>query len=183
LIAGTGLPILWLSFHPQQDEAAMASKVNPIPQGYHTITPSLIVRDASRAIDFYKKAFGAEERMRMPGPGGRIMHAELRIGDSTIMLADEMPEMSTRSPKALGGSPVGFYVYVENVDAAFKRAVDAGGKAAMPLADMFWGDRIGKVEDPFGHGWTLAQHVKDVTPDEIKRGQEAFLKQMQMQPA
>src|SRR5437667_7972997 len=114
--------------------------VKAIPEGYSTITPSIIVRDARKAIDFYKMAFGAEEIMSMPGPGGKIMHAEIRIGNSRVMLADDMPEFGCKSPQALGGSPVSFYVYVENVDAAWKRAVDAGAKAGMPLSDMFWGD-------------------------------------------
>jgi len=157
----------------------MAAKVKANPKGYHTITPNIVIRDAARAIDFYKKAFGAEETMRMPGPGGKVMHAELKIGDSIVMLADEMPEMGSKSPKAYGGSPVNFYVYLGNVDAAWKRAVDAGAKVVMPLADMFWGDRTGRLEDPFGHSWSLAEHIKDVTPEEIKKGQEAFFKQMQ----
>lgn len=157
----------------------MAGKVKSIPDGYHTITPNIVVQEASRAIDFYKKAFGAEEIMRMPGPGGKIMHAELRIGDSRLMLCDEMPEMGSKSPKTLGGSPGGFYVYVENVDAAWKRALDAGAKPKMPLEDMFWGDRAGWVEDPFGHTWTLAQHVADLTPEEIQKGQQEFFARMQ----
>jgi PhnB protein len=157
----------------------MAPKVNPIPQGYHTVTPSLVVREAARALEFYQKAFGAEETLRMPGPGGSIMHAEFRIGDSVLMLMDEMPNMESKSPQALGGTPVGFYVYVENVDAAWKRAVDAGAKQVVPLQDMFWGDRMGCVEDPFGHKWNLAQHVGDPTPEEIQRGQEAFLSKFQ----
>ena len=156
----------------------MQNKVKPIPEGYHTVTASLIFAAADKAIDFYKKAFGAEEVMRMPGPGGRVMHAELRIGDSRIMLADEMPDMGCKAPGAYGGSPVAFYVYVENADAAFKRAVDAGAKARMPLMDMFWGDRCGNVEDPFGYRWNIAQHVKDMTPEEMKKGQEAWFAQM-----
>ncbi len=157
----------------------MATKVNAVPKGYHTITPNLAVRDAARAIDFYKKALGAEELVRMPGPDGKVMHAELKIGDSIVMLAEEMPEMGSKSPKAYGGSPVGFYLYVENVDAAWKRAVDAGAKVIMPLADMFWGDRTGRLEDPFGHSWSPAQHIKDPTPEEIKKGQDAFFAHMQ----
>ena len=156
----------------------MAKKVKAIPDGYHTVTPNLTVRQAAKAIDFYKKAFGAEELVRMPGPGGSIMHAELRIGNSPVMLADEMPDMNCKAPTALGGSPVGFYVYVEDVDAAWKRAIDAGAKPKMPVADMFWGDRVGALEDPFGHKWSLAQHVKDLTPAEMKQGQEAFFAKM-----
>ena len=157
----------------------MAAKVDAVPQGYHTITPSLTVGDAPKAIDFYKRAFGAEERFRMPGPDGKIMHAELKIGDSSIMLADEMPEMGGKSPAAYGGTSVAFYLYVQDVDAFWKRAVAAGARITMPLADMFWGDRMGKLEDPFGHAWTPAQHVKDLTPEEIQKGQDAFFAQMQ----
>ncbi len=157
----------------------MPKQVKAIPEGYHTITPSIVVREAAKAIDFYKRAFGAEEKMRMPGPGGMIMHAELEIGDSAIMLTDEMPQMDSKSPKAYGGSPVGFYVYVQDVNAAWQRAVDAGAKPVMPLADMFWGDRMGRLEDPFGHSWSLAQHIKDLTPDEMRKGQEAFFARMQ----
>ena len=147
---------------------------------YHTVTPHLIVRDAAKAIDFYKKAFGAEELMRMPGPDGSIMHAEIRVGDSNVMLGDENPGMGCKSPATLGGSPVSFYVYVKDVDAAWKRAVDAAGIKCqcMALADMFWGDRTGQLEDPFGHHWSLSQHVKDLAPGEIKKGQETFFAQM-----
>ena len=159
----------------------MAPKVNPIPQGYHTITPSLVVQGGAKALEFYQKAFGAEETLRMPGPGGTIMHAEFRIGDSVLMLMDEMPDMGSKSPKALGGTSVGFYVYVENVDAAWKRAVDAGAKQVMPLQDMFWGDRTGCVEDPFGHKWNLATRKENLTPEEIKKRAGAFLAQMALQ--
>lgn len=155
----------------------MAKKVKAIPRGYHTVTPSLVIHGAAEAIAFYKKAFAAKQIMRMPGPGGSIMHAELRFGDSTIMLADEMPGMGSKSPATLGGSPVGFYVYVENLDATWKRAVAAGAKILMPLTEMFWGDRMGHLEDPFGHSWSLASHVKDLTPAEIKKAQKAFLAQ------
>jgi PhnB protein len=159
-------------------EASMA-KVNAIPKGYHTVTPSVIVDDGARAIDFYKKAFGAQELMRMPGPDGRIMHAEIQIGDSRVMLSDEMPDMDVRSPKAYDGTPVGFYLYIDNVDEAWRRAVGAGAKEVSPLTDMFWGDRTGSLQDPFGHRWNLAQHVADLTPEEIQKGQEAFFAQMQ----
>jgi PhnB protein len=157
----------------------MAMKVKAVPEGYHTITPNLVVQDAPKAIDFYKKAFGAEELVRMPGPDGKVIHAEIKIGDSIVMLAEEMPDMGTRSPKAYGGSSVGFYFYVENVDALWKRAVEAGAKPIMPLMDMFWGDRTGRLEDPFGHSWSPAQHTRDLTPEEIKKGQDAFFAQMQ----
>jgi uncharacterized glyoxalase superfamily protein PhnB len=157
----------------------MATKAQAIPQGYHTVTPSLVVAGAAKALDFYKKALEAEELMRFPGPDGSIMHAEIRIGDSRIMLGDEMPEHGGRGPKSYGGTPVAFFVYRENVDAAWKRAVDAGGKEIMPLADQFWGDRAGCFEDPFGHRWWLAQHVQDLTPDELKKAAESFFAQPQ----
>jgi PhnB protein len=157
----------------------MATKAQAIPKGYHTVTPSLFVVGAAKAIDFYKKALGAEEVMRFPAPDGTIMHAELRIGDSIIMLADEMPDQGGRGPKSIGGTPVSFFVYRENVDAAWKRAVDAGGKPIVPLADQFWGDRTGCLEDPFGHQWWLAQHIQDLTPEELRKNAEAFFSQMQ----
>ena len=157
----------------------MAKKAQAIPKGYHTVTPSLVVAGAAEAIDFYKKALGAEEIMRFPAPDGTIMHAELRIGDSVIMLGEEMPEQGGRSPKSYGGTPVSFFVYQENVDAAWTRAVGAGAKPIMPLADQFWGDRSGCVEDPFGHQWWLAQHIEDLTPEEMQKRAEAFFSQMQ----
>ena len=157
----------------------MAKAAQAVPRGYHTVTPSIVVAGATKAIDFYKKALGAEEVMRFPGPGGTIMHAEIRVGDSVVMLADEMPEQGGRSPKSYGGTPVSFFVYKDNVDAAWKRAVDAGAKEIMPLQDMFWGDRTGCLEEPFGHRWWLAQHVQDLTPEEIQRNAEAFFSQMQ----
>jgi PhnB protein len=157
----------------------MAKAAQAVPRGYHTVTPSIVVAGATKAIDFYKKALGAEEVMRFPGPGGTIMHAEIRVGDSVVMLADEMPEQGGRSPKSYGGTPVSFFVYKDNVDAAWKRAVDAGAKEIMPLQDMFWGDRTGCLEDPFGHRWWLAQHVQDLTPEEIQRNAEVFFSQMQ----
>jgi PhnB protein len=155
----------------------MANKAQAIPKGYHTVTPSLFVVGAAKAIEFYKKALGAEELMRFPGPDGAIMHAEIKIGDSIIMLADEMPEQGGRSPKSIGGTPVSFFVYRENVDAEWKRALDAGAKVLVPLADQFWGDRTGCLEDPFGHQWWLAQHLQDLTPEELQRNAEAFFAQ------
>src|SRR2546425_813172 len=141
-----------------------------IPQGFHTVTPSLVVRSAAEAIEFYKRAFGAQELMRMPGPGGKgIMHAEIKIGDSIIFLSDEFPGMGCRSPQTLGGSTGALNLYLEDVDAAFQRAVNAGAKPSMPLADMFWGDRYGKVTDPYGHEWGLATHKEDVAPEERRR--------------
>jgi len=157
----------------------MAQKAQAVPKGYHTVTPHLYVAGAAKAIDFYKKALGAEEIMRFPGPDGTIMHAELRIGDSVIMLGEEMPDQGGRGPKSIGGTPVSLYVYGENVDAAWKRAVDAGAKPIMPLADQFWGDRTGCLEDPFGHQWWLGEHLQDLTPEEMQKNAEAYFSQMQ----
>lgn len=140
----------------------------PIPDGFHTLTPHLAVKNAAAAIDFYKKAFGAEEVMRMPGPDGKsVMHAELQIGSSRLMLNDEFPEHGVVSPQALGNTPATMHLYVENADAVFKQAVDAGATAAMPVQDMFWGDRYGMVVDPYGHKWAIATHTEDLTPDQI----------------
>jgi uncharacterized glyoxalase superfamily protein PhnB len=153
--------------------------VRAIPQGYHTVTPAITVRGAAEAIEFYKKAFGAVEESRFPGPDGRsIMHAEIRIGDSPIMLGDEHPTMGCKAPPSLGNTTGSLTIYVEDVDAVFRQAVDAGAQVQMPPADMFWGDRYAKVTDPFGHTWGLATHVEDVTPQEcVRRGQE-FMAQM-----
>ena len=145
------------------------AKVNPIPTGYHSVTPYLIFKDAAKALDFYKNAFGATEVMRFPGPGGRIMHAELKIGDSHIMLADEFPEMGAVSPETVGGTPVSFVIYVENVDDRFRKAVAAGAKEKRAVADQFYGDRSGTLVDPFGHIWSISTHVEDVSLDEMKR--------------
>ena len=147
----------------------MTSKVKPIPQGYHTATPYLIVNDGARAIEFYKKAFGATELFRMAGPDGKIGHAEIKIGDSPIMLADEVPAMGHRSPQSLGGSPVSILLYVEDVDAVFNQAVAAGAKVARPVADQFYGDRTGGVTDPFGHAWYIATHKEDVSSEELQK--------------
>lgn len=147
----------------------MTSKVKPIPEGYHTVTPYLIVKDGARAIEFYKKAFGAKELMRMAGPDGKIGHAEIKIGDSPIMLADENPKMGARSPQSLGGSPVSILLYVEDVDTVFNQAVAAGGKVERPIADQFYGDRTGGLTDPFGHIWYISTHKEDVSPDEMKK--------------
>jgi uncharacterized glyoxalase superfamily protein PhnB len=154
----------------------MPKNVNPIPEGYHTATPGLCVRGAASAIEFYKKAFNATELMRMPGPEGKVMHAEIKIGDSVIFISDEFPDMpnSCRSPQTLKGSTAALYLYVENVDAQFAQAVKAGAKVNMPLTDMFWGDRYGQVQDPFGHIWALATHTEDLTPEQIKKRQEEF---------
>ena len=149
--------------------------VKPIPEGYHSVTPYLAVDDASAAIEFYTRAFGARERVRMPAPEGKIAHAELEIGDSLVMLSDPFPHAQARPPKELGGTSSGVFLYVEDVDAAFEQAVDAGATVTMPLEDMFWGDRFGSVTDPFGHHWSLATHKEDLTEEEIaERGQAAM---------
>lgn len=153
--------------------------VKPIPDGYHTATPYLIVKDGAAAIDFYKKAFGAEELMRMAGPDGAIMHAEIKIGDSPIMLGQECPAWGAKSPETLGGSAVGLCLYVEDVDARFKQAVGAGAKAMRPVIDQFYGDRSGTVVDPFGHQWTIATHKEDLTAEQIHERFEAFMKKQQ----
>ena len=151
--------------------------VKPIPEGYHAVTPYLVIKGATAAIDYYKKVFGATERMRMDAPGGTVGHAELVIGDSTIMLADEFPDMGFRSPKTLGGSPVSLVLYVADVDTVFKRAVGAGAKELRPVADQFYGDRMGTLEDPFGHVWSVATHTEDVSPDEMQRRAAEYAKQ------
>jgi len=156
----------------------MPREVKPIPEGYHTVTPYLTVNDATRAIDFYKRAFGAQETVRMQGPAGKIGHAELKIGDSIVMLADEMPGSGSRSPQSLGGSTVNIFLYVKDVDAAFRQAINAGAKAETQPADMFWGDRYGKLSDPFGHSWSLATHKEDVAPDELQRRAKAAVPAM-----
>ena len=153
----------------------MAS-VKPIPPGYTTVTPSITFSDTPKAIEFYKKALGATERSRIPGPDGKIMHAEIQVGNSIIMMNDEV--MGQRSAKSIGGTPISFYLYVEDTDAAFKKALAAGGKEVAPITDMFWGDRMGAFEDPFGIHWTIATRVKEVSRDEMVRGQEEFMKQM-----
>ena len=155
----------------------MTDKVKAIPDGFHTVTPHLIVRDAARAIEFYKNAFGAESLRISPGPGGKILHASLKIGDSIIMLNDEFPEWGALSPLSSGGSGVSLHIYLDNVDAAFARAVAAGAIVKMPLMDQFWGDRYGQVMDPFGHKWSLGTHNRDMTEEEMRLEQEkAFSK-------
>ena len=150
--------------------------VKPIPEGYHTATPYLVVKGAAKALDFYKQAFGAKEILRFPGPDGKIGHAEIKIGDSHIMLADEFPEMDARSPETIGGSPVGIMLYVEDVDSRFRQAVAAGGKVVKPLQDQFYGDRSGTITDPFGHKWTIATHKEDVSSAEMQKRMEALMK-------
>ena len=148
--------------------------VKPIPEGYNSVNAYLAVDDAEKAIEFYARAFGAKERGRMPGPEGKIAHAELQIGDSVVMLSDPMPQSDVKSPKELGGTSASLMLYVENVDEFVQQAVDAGATITMPVEDQFWGDRFGKVTDPFGHDWSIATHVEDVSPEEMaKRGQEA----------
>ena len=153
----------------------MGSSVKPVPDGYHTATPYLVVRGGARAIDFYKKAFGAQERFRFSrGDGGGVAHAELAIGDSYLMLADESPETGTRSPESLGGTPASIFLYVEDVDDVFRKAVAAGAKPTLTPQQMFWGDRYAKISDPFGHHWQIATHVEDVPPDEMERRMAAL---------
>ncbi len=143
--------------------------VKPIPDGYHTVTPYLIISGAARALEYYKEAFGASELLRMADKSGRIGHAEIRIGDSVIMLADEHPEMGHRAPRALGGTAVSILLYVPDVDRVFARAINAGGTERRPVADQFYGDRMGTLEDPFGHVWTIGTHIEDVTEEEVIR--------------
>jgi PhnB protein len=152
--------------------------VKPIPEGYRSITPYLAVDDAADAIDYYTKAFGAKERGRMEAPGGKIGHAELEIGDSLIMLSDALPQFSTRPPNELGGTSMSIFLYVEDADAVVKQAVDAGGTATMEVADQFWGDRFGIVQDPFGHLWSVATHVEDVPPEEMAERAKAAMAAM-----
>ncbi len=154
----------------------MAGEVQKIPDGFHSLTPHIVVSDAAKAIDFYKQAFGAEEVMRAPDPSGdRLMHAEVRIGDSTLMMTDTYPEYGAKNPQDLGGSPIALHFYCEDVDAMVAQAVAAGAEIQMPAADMFWGDRYARVSDPFGHTWAIACHIRDVTLEEMAAGaKEAF---------
>jgi PhnB protein len=147
----------------------MTDRVKPIPEGYHTATPYLIVNGAARAIEFYSKAFAASETLRMAQPDGKIGHAEIKIGDSTIMLADEFPQMGARSPQSIGGSPVSILLYVEDVDRVVGQAVAAGAKVSRPVEDKFYGDRMGGLTDPFGHQWYVATHIEDVSPEEMRK--------------
>ena len=158
----------------------MAKKARPVPKGSRTVTPFLVVHDATQAIEFYKKAFGGEEIRRSPGPGGKLMHAEVKIGDSIVCLSDEFPEMGgpSASPKTLGKATGSLYLYVKDADQVFQQAVDAGATVVMPLMDAFWGDRYGMVCDPFGHLWAIATHKQDLTPEEAEKAREAALAQM-----
>ncbi len=157
----------------------MSEKVKAIPEGFRSVNPYLCVSDAARAIEFYKEAFGATERMRMEAPGGKIGHAEIQIGDSIIMLADEMPEMNFRSPQTLGGPTSHFMMYVEDVDARVEQAVKAGATLKKPVKDEFYGDRSGSVEDPFGHQWYISTHMEDVSREEMERRVAAYIEQAQ----
>jgi uncharacterized glyoxalase superfamily protein PhnB len=162
----------------------MSTATQPVPHGYHTVTPHLILDDAAAAIEFYKRAFGAEETVRMPGPDGKIAHAEIRVGDSAIMLSDERPQMPGqpgvyKSPKTAGFATAALFLYVADADAVYERAVQAGCTSRQPPQDMFWGDRYGTVIDPFGHTWALATHTEDLTPDEIAERQRDFMVKMQ----
>lgn len=155
----------------------MAS-VRPIPEGFHTVTPSLFVRNGVEAIEFYKRALGAQERMRMTTPDGKISHVELQIGNSIVFLTEEMPGMPGKSPQSVGAYTSAFYVYLEDVDSAFNKAIAAGGKSVMPVADMFWGDRMGQFTDPYGYAWNLSTHVKDLSQREVEEGAKRFFAQM-----
>src|SRR5215469_17304691 len=150
------------------------STPKPIPEGMHTVTPSLKIRDAAKAIEFYKEAFGATERGRFDSPSGGIMHAEITIGDSVVMLGEEMPEMGAKGPHLLGGTPVRLHIYTADVDSLFARATKAGASVLMPVADQFWGDRYGVLADPFGHEWSIATHTKDLSMDEMRKAAESL---------
>ncbi len=156
---------------------AKPKKAQPIPAGYHTVTPYLVCNGAAQAIDFYKKAFAAKELLRMPGPDGKLMHAEIKIGDSHVMLGDEVPQMGATSPATLKGTAVHLFIYSKNVDKAYAQATGAGATGVMPPADMFWGDRYCKLQDPFGHCWSIATHIEDMTPKEMNRRGAEFMVQ------
>lgn len=164
-----------------QKKKKAAKKVSPIPKAFHAVTPGLAVRDAAQAIEFYKRAFGAKEKGRMPGPDGKLMHADIVIGDSHIMMGEENVAMGNPSPLSLNGSPVSLYVYVKDADKVFNQAVKEGASVAMPMMDQFWGDRAGMVTDPYGHKWWLATHKRDLTPAQMKKAAEEFFASMQKQ--
>lgn len=161
---------------------AKTAKVRPVPEGFHTLTPHLVVRDAPKAIEFYKKAFNAGVIGVHYTPDGKVMHASLKIGDSILMLNDEFPGMGSRSPQSISGSPVVINIYVKDVDQLFNQAVSAGATVTMPLADQFWGDRYGQVKDPFGHSWSLASHKEDVSAQELERRGKAIFEEMAKAP-
>jgi PhnB protein len=162
-------------------KASPKKKVSPIPKGSHTVTPGLAVRNADQAIEFYKKAFGAKEKMRMPGPDGKIMHADIMIGDSHIMLGEENLQMNHPSPLSLNGSPIGLYVYFRDADKVFSQALKAGATEAMPIIDQFWGDRAGMITDPFGHKWWIATHKRDLSAKQAKKAAEEWFAQQAKQ--
>ena len=153
----------------------------PIPEGFHTVTPSLVVSNAKEAIEFYKKAFDAKEIYQMPAPDGKIMHAMIQIGDSFVMMSDEFPAMGAKSPTSIGGTAVTHHLYVEDADKTFNQAVEAGAKVTMPIMDAFWGDRFGTITDPYGHSWAIATHQKDLSPEEMKKAGEEFCANMAQQ--
>jgi PhnB protein len=166
----------------QTQEPSMPQPVKSIPEGMHSLTPHLTIRNAAQAIEFYKKAFGAQELTRMTGPDGKsVWHAALRIGDSTLLMAEESVSMGNKSPLSLGGTPFNIQLYVEDANAAFQRAVSAGATVKMPLMDMFWGDRYGQVMDPFGFMWAISQRIKDMTPEELRKASEEAAKQFAQQ--
>ncbi len=168
---------------PAKSAKKSAKKVAPVPAGYYTLTPYLVCRGAAKAIEFYKKAFDAKERLRMLGPDGSIAHAELKIGNSIVMMGDENPAMGQSSPETIGGSASGLFIYTANVDKAYAKAVAAGAKGEQPPTDMFWGDRYAKFSDPFGHKWSMATHIEDMSPKEMaKRGAEAMAQMAQQAP-
>jgi len=154
------------------------SAVQPIPEGFRSVTPGMVIKNAAEALDFYQKAFGAEVMKRLNGPGGAIMHAEIRVGDSMIMISDEWPGHHVQSPKTNGGTSITLHVYVKDVDAAHKRAVEAGAVEKMPAADMFWGDRYSAVVDPYGHAWSIGTHIKDMTEEECQQAADAWMAEM-----
>jgi PhnB protein len=156
----------------------MAPNVKPIPTGFHSVTPYMVIKDVSNAIQFYKKAFGAQERMALPAPDGKIMHGEIQIGDSIIMMTEESKEMNALGPSSRGGSTGHILLYVDNVDTAFEKAVKAGCTVTRPLANQFWGDRYGQVSDPFGHLWSIATHVEDVAPEKMGERMAQAMKEM-----
>ena len=151
--------------------------VSPIPEGYHSVTPYLVIKNAAAAIEFYKKAFGAVELFRMPAPGSKIRHAEIKIGDSPVMLADEYPDMGFKGPESFGGTPVSLMIYVDDVDNIYPQAIAAGGKELRPLQNQFYGDRSGTLIDPFGHVWTIGMHVEDISEEELAKRAEAAMKE------
>ena len=165
-ICTTGLPV---GLQKTKGEGFMTAKVKAIPEGCHSVTPYLIIDGAADAIEFYKKAFGAKEIYRMPMPDGRLGHAEVQIGDSRVMMADENQDMDIRSPKTFGGTPLSLMIYVEDADKVFQQALGAGARVLKPLKDQFYGDRSGNLEDPFGHKWTVSTHVEDVPPEEMEK--------------